>query len=163
MFKHILCPIDGSAGSLRALDVAARLAAEQQAELTVCIVVDPSQAAAMAFGDPGMSAACYAALEEEAKQTLSDGAVRASATILAKRIVLTGQTVPAIVEYSTRHICDLIVMASHGRTGIQRALIGSVAEGVVRHASVPVMIIRWLKQPAKERRQQTAATAAVAT
>lgn len=142
MFKNILCPVDGSRGSFQALDVAAKFAAEQRARLTICSVVDPSQAAAMAFGDPGMSSACYDALLEEAKHLLSDAAARASVTIRADVAVLNGQTPRSIVHYAAEHHCDLIIMGSHGRTGIQRALVGSVAEGVLRHAGVPVMIIR---------------------
>lgn len=142
MFKHILCPIDGSQGSLEALDVAAKFAAEQRAALTICMAVDPSQAAAMAFGDPGMSAACLNALDDEAAHILHDAAGRVTATIGARTTTLTGQAVPSIVDFAASNGCDLIVMGSHGRSGISRALIGSVAEGVLRHSGVPVMVIR---------------------
>ena len=163
MFKHILCPIDGSQGSLQALDVAGKLAAEQQASLTICMVVDPAQAAAMAFGEPAMSAACYHALDDEAEQIVHDAAARVRGVIAAATAVINGQTVPGILDYAAGHMCDLIVMGSHGRTGISRALVGSVAEGIVRHASVPVMIIRWLKETLKERRPQAAAAVAATT
>ncbi len=149
MFKHILCPIDGSLGSLEALDVAAKLAAEQHAALTICMVVDPSQAAAMAFGDPGMSGACLDALDEEAAQIVHDAALRVAATSSASTATVTGQPVTSIVDYANSNACDLIVMGSHGRGGIQRALIGSIAEGVLRHASIPVMVIRWSERHEK--------------
>jgi nucleotide-binding universal stress UspA family protein len=159
MFKHILCPIDGSQGSLQALDTAAKLAAEQQAALTICMVVDPSQAAAMAFGDPGMSGACLGALDDEAAQIVHDAAARVAATSAAQTVTLTGQTVTSIVDYAASNACDLVVMGSHGRGGIQRALIGSVAEGVLRHANIPVMVIRWTAGIAKSRPERAAAAA----
>lgn len=161
MFTHILCPVDGSQCSLQALDLAAELAAQQQAQLTICSVVDPSQAAAMAFGDPAMSAACYDALEEEARQMLGDAAARQTSRIAATTAMLSGQTISAILEYATAKSCDLIVMGSHGRSGLQRALVGSVAEGVVRHANVPVMIARLSAH--KIAQQTEAATAATPT
>ncbi len=162
MFKHILCPIDGSQGSLEALNVAAQLASEQHAALTICNVVDPSQAAAMAFGDPGMSAACYNALEEEAKAVLADAAAGVVATAQAKTTALNGQTVEAIIDYCEANACDLIVMGSHGRTGFKRALLGSVAEAVLRHANVPVMVVRWAAHATRRQPSKTAQVVATA-
>lgn len=159
MFRHILCPIDGSVTSLQALDVAARLAADQHARLTICSVVDPSQAAAMAFGDPAMSARCYEALDDEAKQMLRDAAGRVAPPVSAESAALNGQPVPAIVDYANANACDLIVMGSHGRSGIRRALVGSVAEGVLRHAGAPVMVIRWSGHAEKEPATKAAASA----
>ncbi|HEY9179142.1 MAG TPA: universal stress protein [Candidatus Baltobacteraceae bacterium] len=162
MFKHILCPIDGSQGSLQALDIAATLAAEQHATLTICTVVDAGQAAAMAFGDPGMSAACYNALEDEHKQALAGAAARIAHIASAGTRALNGPTVPAIVEYAKRNSADLIVTGSHGRSGISRALLGSVAEGILRHAPAPVMVVRWSGRAATaQSRQAAAATGAV--
>lgn len=148
MFKHILCPIDGSETSLQALDVAAKLAAEQNAQLTVCTVVDPAKAAAMAFGDAPMTAACFDALDEEAHCTVADAATRVKESVAADVATLEGQAVLCITDYAAANACDLIVMGSHGRGGIQRALIGSVADGVLRHAHVPVMVIRHEKAAA---------------
>lgn len=148
MFKHVLCPIDGSEPSLEALDMAAKLAAEQQAQLTIFAAVDVSRASAMAFGDPMMTAACLDALDSEAQIMLSDAAARVQSTIVAQTAAERNLPVDAILQYASEHGCDIIVMGSHGRTGIQRALIGSVAEGVVRHAPVPVLIDRFVKKPA---------------
>jgi nucleotide-binding universal stress UspA family protein len=143
MFTHILCPIDGSECSLEALDIAARLASEQSAKLTICTVVDPSKAAAMAFGDPPMTAACFDALDEEGKLLVADAAARVKQSTTAQAVCLDGQPVESIVEYTVANACDLIVMGSHGRSGIRRALLGSVAEGVLHKTDVPVMVIRW--------------------
>lgn len=148
MFTQILCPIDGSPGSLQALEVAAKLAVEQHAKLTICTVVDPARAAAMAFGDPGMSAACYNALDEEAKALLKDAAARVKSYSAAEIAALSGQAVSAILDYANSSGADLIVMGSHGLSGIGRALLGSVAEGVLRHSATPVMIIRYSRHAA---------------
>lgn len=149
MFKHLLCPIDGSENSIEALDAAARFAADQQADLTICTVVDAARAAAMAFGDPRMTGACMDAMESEATAMLQDAAVRVQGVTPAKTVAIQGLPVDSVVEYAASNGCDLIVMGSHGRSGISRALLGSVAEGVLRHATVPVLIFRWSKHPAK--------------
>lgn len=143
VFKHILCPVDGSPASLEALDAAAKLAAEQRSRLTICMALAPSQAAAMAYGDPRMIGACLDALDSEAAQIVESASRRVAATIEAQTATITGSTIAAIVDYATSNACDLIVMGSHGRGGIQRALLGSVTEGVMRHSNVPVMVIRW--------------------
>lgn len=163
MFTHILCPIDGSEGSIQALTTAANLAAEQNAELTICTVVDPAKAAAMAFGDPAMSAACYDALDGEARAMVEEAASKFQPTVKSKCVTIDGQPVDSIVSYATRNACDLIVMGSHGRGGLSRALLGSVAEGVVRHASIPVMIIRWTGRVAATQNARPAASAAPAS
>lgn len=141
MFKHILCPVDGSNTSLQALELAARLAKEQNAQLTICMAVDAAKAAAMAFGDPGMSAACYSALYDEARASLAS--ISALVTdVQPDQMLVEGAAIEAIVECAVVKACDLIVIGSHGRSGIKRALVGSVAEGVVRTAAVPVMVVR---------------------
>lgn len=162
MFKHILCPIDGSQAAQQALDIAARLAQDQRAALTICTVVDPSQAAAMAFGDPGMSAACYSALEDEAKTLIAEATARLGDCITATAVTLIGQPVPGIVSHAAACGADLVVIGSHGRSGIPRAFLGSVAEGVLRRATIPVMIIRYtphVKSGAAERVATEPATA----
>lgn len=162
MFKHILCPVDGSKAAQQALDVAARLAQEQRAALTICSIVDPSQAAAMAFGDPNMSAACYNALDDEATALLVEAAARVKPYVAPKTLTLVGQPTSGILDCASSSGADLIVMGSHGRNGISRALLGSVAEGVLRHAHVPVMIIRYDERLAKSVAPHAAAEPATA-
>ena len=159
MFKSILCPIDGSETSAEALDIAARLAAEQGASLTVCTVVNPSKASAMAFGDPAMSAACFNALDDEARAMVTETVEQVKNVIPAESVCLNGETVPSIVNCAERQHADLIVMGSHGRTGISRAVIGSVAEGVVRYATVPVLIVRSARKIGARGSVQDAGTA----
>jgi nucleotide-binding universal stress UspA family protein len=64
-----------------------------------------------------------------------------------KSILLEGHPVSEIIRYAEEEKMDLIVMGTLGRTGIERLLLGSVAENVVRHSKVPVMVIREKKSP----------------
>jgi nucleotide-binding universal stress UspA family protein len=108
----------------------------------------------MAFGDPAMSNACLDALEDDAKVMIADAAARVQNTVVAHTAVISGQPVDGIVQYAAEHGNDIIIMGSHGRSGIQRALLGSVTEGVVRHANVPVLIHRFQKKSRTEPKAQ---------
>ncbi|HZT11891.1 MAG TPA: universal stress protein, partial [Candidatus Baltobacteraceae bacterium] len=121
MFKSILCPVDGSETAAEALEIASRLAAEQGARLTVCTVVNPAKASAMAFGDPAMSAACFSALDDEARAMVVETVEKIKNLVPAQSVCLSGETVPSIVHCAEEQHADLIVMGSHGRTGISRA------------------------------------------
>lgn len=144
MFKHILVPIDGSDCSLGALEMGAQFARDQQAQLSICTVVDPAKAAAMAFGEATMAAACLDALDEEGKALIEDAAAQVSDIRSAETQLLQGPTVEAIIEHAKRLPADLLVIGSHGRSGLPRLFLGSVAEGVLRHATIPVMVVRQL-------------------
>lgn len=144
MFKQILVPIDGSDCSLSALDVAAQFARDQQARLNICTVVDPAKAAAMAFGEATMAAACLDALDEEGKALLEGAAVQVRDICPAEVQLLEGPTVESIIDYAKTLAADMLVIGSHGRTGLPRLFLGSVAEGVLRHAAIPVMVVRQL-------------------
>jgi nucleotide-binding universal stress UspA family protein len=144
VFKHILCPVDGSVPSLVALDAAAQFAFEQRASLTICTVVDPAKAAAMAFGDPGMTGACYDAMDDEGTALAEEAAERVKNAVAAHAVTLHGSPVQSIVEYAAAGDFDLIVMGSHGRSGIPRAFLGSVTEGVLRGAGIPVLVNRYV-------------------
>jgi nucleotide-binding universal stress UspA family protein len=144
MFKHILVPVDGSDCSLHALEIAAAFAREQQARLSIVTVVDPAKAAAMAFGEASMAASCLDALDDEGKTVVDDAAGRVRAFSQAETAVLDGAPVDAIVHYARDHGVDLIIIGSHGRSGLSRVFLGSVAEGVIRHSIMPVMVVRHI-------------------
>lgn len=158
MFKQILVPIDGSECSLYALELAANFAREQQARLSIITVVDPAKAAAMAFGEASMAAACLDALEDEGRALAQDAASRVRAIWACDVTVLDGPPVDAIIDYARESGADLIVIGSHGRTGLPRLLLGSVAEGVIRNAGTPVLVARHV-QASDENREKEAAQA----
>jgi nucleotide-binding universal stress UspA family protein len=144
-FKRIVCPVDFSEPSERALAQAVTIAEQNGAALDVLNVIEPlspamfSDGMLMAQADvlPAQSSELAQSMLEELKNKLC-GAVQAR-TVLH---VAVGAPFVEIVRYARECGADLIVMGSHGRTGIEHLLIGSVAERVVRKASCPVLVVR---------------------
>lgn len=144
MFKHIIVAVDGSECSADAFEIGASLAKALGAKLTACAVVDVIRAASsMTFASGEIVQAYFDALREDAKQVLKTAADRGRALDVAvEGEIAEGNPAETIVDVAKRDGADLIVMGSHGRTGIQRFLLGSVAESVVRTAHAPVLIAR---------------------
>ncbi len=139
MIMNILVPTDFSRPSEQALTYARSLAQRFGASLHLLHVVNrPLLAeglAAEAFMNE--SAALGADMVEVAQQRLHKLAPGAASTD-----VVFGYAAKSIVEHASRLGADLIVMGSHGRTGIAHVLLGSVAEAVVRTAPCPVLTVR---------------------
>jgi len=149
MFRNILVPTDGSAMSRRTVRRAVRLAKEQKARVTglwVGPVWQPSlyaydESVPAGFISPRQFAA---SIRRIAARRL--GAVRKTAAAAGVRC----KTVSArsnfphmeIIKAARRNRCDLIVMASHGRHGISRLLLGSQTAMVLAYARIPVMVCR---------------------
>jgi nucleotide-binding universal stress UspA family protein len=141
MYDRILVPTDGSAGVERAVDHAVSLAAEHDAAVHAIHVVNTANFAAMPL---------EASVEgvEDMLRDDAEAAVRAvvdraeAAGVTAETVVADGTPSNEIVRYAEEEDCDLIVMGTHGRGGIDRLLLGSVAEKVVRAADVPVMTMQ---------------------
>lgn len=146
--KQIYCPVDFSPGSTQALRTAVRLAVERDAEL---VVFHAWSLPANSFGTEYLySNDIIRHLSEDAQHGLD--AARTQAMQLGARRVVTqlanGTAWQQIVDATTvEQRCDLIVIGSHGRTGLSRVLLGSVAEAVVRHASCPVLTVRDPGEP----------------
>lgn len=141
MYKKILIATDGSEAARSALEQALLLASEQRAEVHVIHVYEPLHHAAM----PGM-AELPRFLREEEEQALEHAAERARA-LGVKATTATVDSAgrrpeEAIVSEAVATGADLIAMGTHGRRGMKRMLLGSVAEGVARSATVPVLLIR---------------------
>ncbi len=147
MYKHILVAIDGSDTSNRALQEAIKLAKEQKAALRLVHVVDetpPYVTTDIAYALPD-----FQKIMREADQK-----VLATGTATARQAGVEVDTKLVILEVLTRRICDaineeakswpadLIVIGTHGRHGFNHLLLGSVAEGVIRLAVKPVLVIR---------------------
>ena len=144
MFKRILVAVDGSDTALRALDVAAELAKDQACDLTICTAVDITRAcASMTFATPELVQEYIDALNSDARAQNQTAVDRAqNYTTAAHGIVIDAYAPDGIIEAGKTANADLIVIGSHGRTGMRRALLGSVAEAVMRIATVPVMVVR---------------------
>jgi nucleotide-binding universal stress UspA family protein len=140
--KKILCPIDFSPGSQQAMRVAVRLANEADGELVLVHVwyVPPSAFA----GEYTFSPAVIQEMNDDAQQGL-DEAVKEATSLGAKRVtakLVTGVPWHAIVELLADPQFELVVIGTHGRTGLSRVMLGSVAEKVVRHAPCSVLAVR---------------------
>lgn len=147
LYRHILAPTDFSEPSQQALDAAVDLAVAFGAELTVTHTFEvPWYVFA---GEGSMPVDCISALEEIAKRSLAGTLEHVQRRVPAATAVL-GAGVPweQTVALAERIGADLIVMGTHGRSGIARVLVGSVAEKVVRQSHVPVLTIR--PRPADE-------------
>ena len=133
----ILHPTDFSDGSRLALELACTLAREQGARLIVLHVKQPpgpmvSYGAAVAWLQPGETDERLWTL---LRQTEADD-------VPVEHRLLEGDPARVIVRLAAESGCDLVVMGTHGRTGLSRLLLGSVAEEVVRRASCPVVTVR---------------------
>jgi len=142
MFRKILCPIDFSESSREALKAAARLATYEVAELTLMHVWQST----IRLSEETLMHSDV--LEYERNQAQAGlAAAKAEVESLGAKAVssklVTGVPWKAIVdEVASNPVYDLLVMGTHGRTGIMRALLGSVAERVARHAECPVLLVR---------------------
>lgn len=144
MFKKILVPTDGSAQAAHASKTAAQLAKSQGAEIVGVYVIDPfpyigigdaSAVGLQAYLSEAKSAA-GAALDALGKVCKAEGVAFAGDTI-ERNVVYEG-----ILETVDAEGCDLIVMGSHGHRGIKALILGSVAQKVLTHATVPVLIAK---------------------
>lgn len=138
MFTRILVPLDQSSLAEQATGVAAAIARASQGE--VALVLAHEMAAYDGFLDSSW---------RDAKTPEETTYIRTTAEELAKGAnvsvsgtVLTGRAVDVICRRAREVGADLIVMTSHGRTGLSRAWMGSVADGVMRHSPVPVLMLR---------------------
>jgi nucleotide-binding universal stress UspA family protein len=150
--KRILFPTDFSHYNDAALKLASSLASETGATLFIVHVHDTRELNA-AMGEAGyLYLTTWAEDLEEAQQCLR-AIVPTVAGLSHQHECLTGNPASEILKFAETHDVDLIVMASHGRTGLPRLLLGSVAEGVMRRAGCPVLVV---KQPIAESEQQGA-------
>jgi universal stress protein A len=150
--KRILVPVDFSTTSLRALEQAIDLGKQFKAELLILFVVEPVIYAGLADLD-GTSANLQALLRSQQSAGRQELArlteqLKKRHTRFRTRIQI-GQPWAIIVNEAKKSRADLIIMATHGRTGLSHLFMGSVAEKVVRSAACPVLTFR---PPARQAR-----------
>lgn len=138
--KEILVPLDGSEKSWNALEFA--IDEFPTATFHVLHVIDPVEAGYTATATvPGYTEEWYEQARERADELFDDARDRVDDSSI-ETATEVGRPSRVIVEYAEEHGVDQIVMGSHGRSGVTRILLGSVAEAVVRRSPVPVTIIR---------------------
>lgn len=156
-FKKILCPVDMSEFSLQALRLAVEVAGASGATLDILHVIhnpfdelymtaltetDPALIDAYAL-EPHKRANIVRATEEHSEVLLKQfchETVKRHAPV--RYHIKKGDPFEAILDGAEDFMTDLIVLATHGRTGIKRLVIGNVAEKVVRHAPCPVLTVK---------------------
>jgi len=143
--KKILCPVDFSESSEHAMQYALALAEAYQAELQLLHVIEvPAAALARGpMGPPVLSIDNLQEFQETCREHLENIASRASEQYKNVTYHL-GSGVPflGIIQSAKAEDVDLIVVGTHGRTGLAHALIGSVAEKLVRKAPCPVLTVK---------------------
>ena len=148
MYKHILIAIDGSALATKALEHGLALAKQDKARVTVVTVTEPWSPADIAHevrqGRPDPIGQFEEIAAVSAKKILDAATQRGAAHGVACDVVHVQDTHPAegIIGTANLQGCDLIVMASHGRRGVSRLVLGSKAYEVLSHCKIPALIVR---------------------
>ena len=134
--QHILVPVDFSHDSEHAVEAAIGLAQQFEARVTLLHAIHIPEAAEVNL------AAYMDKIRSEADQSMTSRLQRVQeAGVTAEAVTVIGAPSQTIVDTARDRRADLIVMGTHGRTGLRHMLIGSVAERVVRLAPCPVMVV----------------------
>lgn len=154
MFKRILVPLDGSRYSGRAIKYAVDMAKHYSAEIILVHIVKPATPMIAANGIAPVEnpvstrIATQAALIEDknntskARRYLSRKAREIKSQELgASYIVLVGEPGRSIMRFAKKEKIDLIIMTTHGKGGIKRAILGSVTDDVTRHSGTPILVV----------------------
>jgi nucleotide-binding universal stress UspA family protein len=145
MFRHILIPTDGSELAEKAVLYGVELAKEQGAKVTALVVTRPFHIVTL---EPGMLADTPAAYEkhvaERTKKYLDAASQAAEAAGLACDTARLEHEHPyqGIIDTAKKRGCDLIVMASHGRSGMAGIVLGSQTIKTLTHSKIPVLVYR---------------------
>lgn len=144
MFKHILVPVDGSETAQMAVDKATSLAKAFDSRVTVIYVIDPYPFTGVgtdfAYGQAEYLNAATAEANDAvkaAKQSFTDAGITVDSSVVEAHTAWRG-----IVEAGDSMQADLIVMGSHGRNALEKLVLGSVAQAVLSHTKLPVLVVR---------------------
>jgi len=138
VYDDILLPTDGSDAADAAVDNALSLAERYDAALYVLYVADTTEYSTVTFEDDVVDP-----LQQEGESVVDEVVERADAEgVVAKGVVMQGGVFETIQNYVADEGIDAVVMGTHGRRGLGRALLGSVTERVVRTSDVPVLTVR---------------------
>jgi nucleotide-binding universal stress UspA family protein len=146
MYKRILVPVDGSETSNKALVAALQLAREGGGTVRLAHVLEDLTYLAGYEQFGGYSGDLLGIMQEAGNRILHDGLDIAKAAGVQADSVLfdkLGERLPAVIALAAQDWnADLIVLGTHGRRGVGRALLGSGAEQILRQAPVPVLVVR---------------------
>jgi nucleotide-binding universal stress UspA family protein len=144
MFERILVPLDGSSRAERALTVVARLARAKSATVILARVIDLPTSHVPGSASVADPEALMAGERETATRYLEDVARRPElvGVTTQREVSVAAVVAPALLELIQTSRADLVVICRHGRTGFTRWRLGSVAQKIARHATVPTLILR---------------------
>jgi nucleotide-binding universal stress UspA family protein len=146
MYDRILVPTDGSDGTRGAVEHAIDLANTYDAALHAIYVVDTN------VGIDASAAGALDALKQAGEDAIDEVAQRAEAAGVdtIEGVVAQGTPHQAILDYVDEYDVDLVVMGTHGRTGLDRYLLGSVTEKIVRLSDAPVLTVHMPAESSEE-------------
>ena len=150
-YEKILVPVDFTVHSAEAIRRAVDLAQHYSASLALIYVYEPLDYAlpeGYALYTPEQVGRLMDEFKERLRAVVHD--VEAMGVSRVESHVLNGSAAVEIVNFATEHGCDLVVMGTHGRTGLSHLLMGSVAERVLRTAHCPVLTVKAPQEPAEE-------------
>jgi nucleotide-binding universal stress UspA family protein len=144
MFKRILVPVDGGPVSMLGLRQAIKLSALEGARLRLVHVID--EMPIVADAEMGILPDTIPALREGAQKVLAHAAAVAKRAGITAEISMIesvgGNTAEFVVSEAKKWRADVIVLGTHGRSGLERMLMGSAAEDIIRSTPVPVLLVR---------------------
>lgn len=151
MYTTILVPVDGSKLAERALSIAMPLAEQHGARLILFHAHEQVMPLTLGQGAPVRDTALDETWRTEARTYVEKLAKRTAklTTAPVDAVFRDGRVVPTMLAVAAESGVGLIVMSTHGRGGFQRFWLGSVADALVRHAAVPVMLVRGARPPTK--------------
>lgn len=144
MFKRILVPVDGSPTSMLGLKQAIKLSAFEGARLRLVNVVD--EMPVMANVEMGVMVNNIPEMRADSKKLLAQAAAVAKRSGITAEISMIesigGSTSEFVISEAKKWRADVIVLGTHGRSGLERLFMGSSAEDIIRSTPVPVLIVR---------------------
>ncbi len=143
-FQRVLIALDLSPISTHGMDVGVDLAKALGAQIGLVHVVDPKLASAPEGGVP--ASVIFDELREEGRRLLKAASHRVGDDPPPWEYLVEGNPSREIIKAATEWKADLLVLGTHGRSGISRAFLGSTAEAVLRHSQIPVLAVRAAPQ-----------------
>lgn len=139
-FKKIMVATDGSEPSKKAIETGIEIARISGAELYAVYVIIPAAHSLRDFGWERAAMEHFRAEGERATTFVEEAAK--TANVKVESVLLEGNPAEKIIEFAEQNSVDIIVMGTLGKTGLDRFLLGSVAENVIRHSKTPVLVVK---------------------